>query len=139
MKIIDYISEFTDQFSDSNFNEKNKIILLDFLKSYEFQRSLSVSQMSAFVNSIKTPSKKMTHKQKMKLVSQEEKNKLENKKKRSKKYMLLTKYKSDIISFRNEKLSYEKIGKSLIIKYNIPKKLQPSRQNIFNFCKDNNL
>jgi len=133
------IEDFFKLFPKENTKEENKKILLDFLKSYEIQRSLDLSQIAAFTNSIKTPTSKLNHKQKIKIHHMNEIKKIEQKKKRSKKYMLLTKYKSDIISLKNENISYEKIAKALIVKYNIIKKLQPSRQNIFNFCKEHNI
>lgn len=139
MQIISYIEEFQNQFSNAVSNENNKKNLLQFLKSYEIQRSLGLSQMSAFTNSLKTPTSTLSYKQIKKLNATIEKKNFENKKKRSKKYLLLVKYKTDIIALKKEKISYEKIAKALVVKYNIIKKLQPSRQNIYNFCKENKI
>lgn len=139
VKINSIIDEFYNMFNPKNDNKTNEDILINFLESYEIQRKFNLTKKAAFSNSIKTPTKKISWKQMKKLNEKDEKNKIELKKKRSKKYMLLIKYKSDIIQLKQENLSLNKIAKVLMQKHNITKKLQPSRQNIFNFIKEHKL
>lgn len=136
MNYAKLLSDFNNMFLDKNNVEKEKVFL-DFLQSYELQRSFNIDQKSAFLNSIKTPTRALNSNQLLQKEAQNKALKIEKKKKRSKKYMVLTRYQSEIFAMKSQGLSYEKIAKSLIVKHSIPKNLQPSRQNIYNFYKDN--
>ena len=135
MNNLKLLSDFNSIFTDKSSDEIKKI-LLQFLNSYEFQRSLNIDQISAFLNSINTPTIKLRDNQKKKVINLENEVLKKKKEKRSRKYMTLVEYKSDILSFRKQGLSFNNIAKALIAKHSIQKKLQPSRQNIFNFLKE---
>lgn len=126
------LADFNEMFLTDNQEE----VLLQFLKSYELQRKMNLDMKSAFVNSIHTPTKNLSWKKIQEISKKEKQLTIELKKKRSKKYMTLFRYQADIFRMKKENISLENIAKYLIIKYSLPKNLQPSRQNIFNFLKD---
>lgn len=101
MNISKSLYDFNKMFSQKT-NDKMENILIAFLHSYELQRSLNIDQKSAFINSIKTPSTSLNVQQTRKLKRKDQKTTIEQKKKRSKKYMTLTRYQADIISLKKQ-------------------------------------
>ena len=136
MNMHKVLSDFQLLFSDKKNNEMEDALLV-FLRSFEYQRQQNIDLKSAFINSIKTPTKQLNWEKIQEIEKKNQQLKIELKKKRSKKYMLLFRYQSDVFALKKEGLSLEKIAKALIIKHSIPKNLQPNRQNIFNFLKEN--
>jgi tRNA A37 threonylcarbamoyladenosine dehydratase len=117
-------------------NEEEKFkVVENFLLNFEHQRRLEKTIKESFLNSIFTPVSKFRTKHINKIKSQEQKDLITKKIQRSEKFRYLHNNLDLILDCIEKDFSLDKIATELIKTKRPAKKIQPSRQSIYNFLK----